>query len=365
MPSCTRDLGAGRGPLVVTVFVVGALTVLSAVVDNIASQSSQFISAHRDEFKQVSGFIVLADHRIFTVMAFLNAFGYDSEATGSEMPPLRVKVRQLVAANLRQSPQKLAEWQRTYARYVKARILLPEYQEYALGITPDYPFQPALPIRRKQLSEFHEILNNFCQTAKLDAIWEVVKPDYMSEVRAYQLETLQSDVDAVWTYLRMTRSDTFTFVIVPNPLCQSFTAQAVHRGAYYYIVNGPRVGRGLNNHEYLHSIVDPIVNASLAPQRGKLDEYFRASKGKTIYYGTTLNFSSECLIHALTPRLALKRDDTPERRAANEREIDDLMNRGFLLVRPFYELLGSFESSRLRFDQFVPQLFDRTPFYRR
>jgi hypothetical protein len=348
----------------VTVLAVSVLTLLAAADNNATAQASQAISAHADEFQQVPGFIVLADRRMFTVMTFLNAAGYDNEAKASEMPPLRVNVRQMVAANLQQSPQKLAVWQRQYAGYVKARILLPQYQEYALGLTPDYPFRPMFPTRRKQLSGFHQTLNDFWRTANLDAIWEAVKPDYMSEVRACRFETLQSGVDAVWAYLRMPRSDAFTFAIVPNPLCQSFTAQAVHRGAYYYIVNGPRVGRGFNSHEYLHSIVDPIVNASLTRQRRKLDEYFRASKGRTTYYGTVPNFTSECLIHALTPRLAMKRDDSPERRAASEREIDDLMNRGFLLVRPFYELLAGFESSHLPFDQFVPQLLDAVPSYR-
>jgi hypothetical protein len=364
MPWRAYNVRAGRRPPLATVFVVSMLTVLSAAHGNTAAQASQSFSAHADEFQQAAGFIVLADRRMFTVMAFLNAAGYDSEARGSEMLPLRAKVRQMVAGNLHESPQKLAAWRRQYASYVKARILLPQYQEYALGLTPDYPFRPAFPVRRKQLGKLHETLNDFWRTARLDAIWEAVKPDYMSEVRAYQFDALESGVDAVWAYLRMARSDTFTFAIVPNPLCQSFTAQAVQRGVHYYIVNGPRVGRGFNSHEYLHSIVDPVVNATLARQRRKLEEYFRASKGRTIYYGTVPNFTSECLIHALTPRLALKRDDSPERRAANEREIADLMDRGFLLVRPFYGLLAGFESSHLRFDQFVPQLLDELPAYR-
>jgi hypothetical protein len=366
MPSCAYDIGARRCPLVAAVLAVGTLTALAAAGadNNATAQASQAISAHADEFQQVPGFIVLADRRMFTVMAFLNAAGYDSEAKGNEMPPLRAKVRQMVAANLQQSPQKLASWQRRYAGYVKARFRLPQFQEYALGLTPDYPFRPAFPSRLRQFREFHQVLNDFWQTAKLDAIWEAVKPDYMSEMRAYHLESLPSGVDAVWAYLRMPRSDTFTFTIVPNPLCQSFTAQWVVRGAYHYIVDGPRTGRGFNSHEYLHSIVEPIVKTSLARQRRKLHAYFRASKGRTVYYGTVPNFTSECLIHALTPRLALKRDNSPERRAANEKEIDSLMKGGYLLVRPFYERLAGFESSQLPFDQFVPQLFDEIPSYR-
>ncbi len=347
-----------------TVLLVGILAVLVNPCSTARGQGGQAVSTHADEFREAPGFIVLADRRMFAVMAFLNAAGYDDEPNAREMPALRVKVRQMVAANLKQHPQKLASWWQLYSGWKKAHIMLPRYQEYALSLTQDYPFQPADSIPLKQLREFHRVLNDFWQAAKLDEIWQAVRPDDLSELRSYSLESLQSGVNAVWAYLHMTRSDTFTFVIVPNPLCQSRSAQAIPRSAMYYIVDGPLVGRGFNSHEYLHSIVDPIVKAGLARQKRKLNQYFRASNGKTIYYGTLPNFTAECLIHALTPRLALQHDNSPERQEAAKREIDGLMNAGYLLVRSFYERLSAFESSRLPFDQFVPQLLDEIPSYR-
>jgi hypothetical protein len=362
-----RGLNVRRGVtrLLAGAFLMASLAALLAAAQDVVRRSAESFSVHADEFHQVPGFVAVADRRIFAVMASLNAAGYHDEAHGMQMTPLRVKVRQMVAANLQHSAEKLARWKRQYASYVQARILLPTFQDYGLRLSPDYPFQPVFPIPHKKLSRFHETLNDFWRTAKLNAVWEAVKPDYMAEVHSYQLERLQSAVDALWAYLRMSRSDTFTFVIVPNPLCQSFTAQGVHPGGYYYIVDGPRVGHDFNSHEYLHSIVEPIVRRNLPGQRRKLEEYFQASKGRTVYYGTVPNFTSECLIRALTARLALKRDNTEERRAVNNRQIDSLMNAGFLLLRPFYDLLGSFEASDLPFDRFVPQLFEKVPSYRR
>jgi hypothetical protein len=55
---------------------------------------------HPDEVVKGEGFMVLADRREFAVMAFLNATGYDVEAQGQQMHPVRIKVRELVTANV-------------------------------------------------------------------------------------------------------------------------------------------------------------------------------------------------------------------------------------------------------------------------
>lgn len=322
----------------------------------VSARPVESISVHPDECRQVPGFLVLADRRLFAVMAFLNAVGFDDEAKGMQMAPLRVKVRQMVAANLQNRPDKLAQWKRQYGR---ANFII--CQNYAVRLTPDYPFRPAFPIPFKKLGKFHETLNDFWRTANLDTVWEAMKPGYLAELDRYPPERMRSAVDSLWAYLRMSRSDSWTFAIIPNPLSRNMTALAAHPGAYYYIVVGPGVRPGFNDHEYLHSIVDPIVKARLGPQERKLRAYFKASHGRTRYYGTVASFTGECLIHALSPRLRVRRDDTPENRAANDHEIDDLMQAGFLLVRPFYDLLASFEAGNLPFDQFVPQLFERLP----
>src|SRR5436309_13865205 len=65
---------------------------------------------HPDEIVRGDGFLILADRRIFAVMAFLNAVGYDDEAQGLSMHPTRVKVRERVGKNLAGHPDRLREW---------------------------------------------------------------------------------------------------------------------------------------------------------------------------------------------------------------------------------------------------------------
>ena len=66
--------------------------------------------AHADEVARGAGFLVLADRREFAVMAFLNATGYDDEAPGEPMHPVRLRVRELVAAHLADQPKKVKAW---------------------------------------------------------------------------------------------------------------------------------------------------------------------------------------------------------------------------------------------------------------
>ena len=81
---------------------------------------------HPDEFIEGDGFMVLADRRIFTLMAFLNAVGFDKESDGQKMHPVRVKVRELVAANLAEHPKKVKKWKEAEKSFSKGRVHPPE-----------------------------------------------------------------------------------------------------------------------------------------------------------------------------------------------------------------------------------------------
>jgi hypothetical protein len=76
---------------------------------------------HPDEIVEGTSAYVVADRRVFTVMAFLNALGYDAEAEGEEMVPVRIEVRNMIAANLAGKPEALKAW-KTYYEAKKLRV---------------------------------------------------------------------------------------------------------------------------------------------------------------------------------------------------------------------------------------------------
>lgn len=323
---------------------------------------------HSDEMFARPGFLVLADRREFAVMAFLNAVGFDEEAKGQQMHQVRVKVRRLISENLAAHTDKLQAWRKFYQGRQLATF---HYQDFALSLNTDYPFQRIRPDREltyartaRELRDFPEILNDFWVTAELAHVWAEVKPDYLAEIRKYDLEKMQRQLAFLWEYLRMPRQDTFVLVNIPNLLDAHFEAIGARYENYYYSVESPGAGSyDLNIHEYLHSIVNPLVKANYAGYEAKLRAYWRAGEGKPFSktYGAPETFTFESLVRALDHRLAVLSTQDPDARKRCEDRLAEQTNQGLTLAMPFYRLLVEFEQSGKSFREFMPVLFEKLP----
>jgi hypothetical protein len=323
---------------------------------------------HDDEVIRDIGFLVLADRRVFATMAFLNATGYDEETQGQTMHPARLKARALIAAHLARHPDKVKVW-RDYRNGVTRRGLHTfHYQNFALSLSTDYPFRRIRPDREAgwawALGNFPAVLNDFWATACLGEVWEQVKPDFAAELRKYNFEKMQRQMVFLWSYLRMPRRDAFTLVNVPNLLESHFIATGVQYENYYYTVESPGAGSyGLNVHEYLHSIVNPLVEANFRTRKTKLSKYYRAGKNEPIckFYQHPVGFTSECLVRALDHRLDVLQANNPRITKRAEDQVAWLTENGLTLTQPFYQLLSEYERSGQPFDQFLPTLLERLP----
>jgi hypothetical protein len=330
------------------------------------------VFAHPDEIVKDDGFVVLADRRVFAVMAFLNAVGYDEEVPNQQMHPVRVKVRKMIADNLVNSPEKLQAWRKYYQSRIMGAWV---YANFALSLSSDFPFRRIRPDRElgyqrtgRELANFPEVLNDFWVTAKLDEVWSKVKGDYISEINKYDSGRMERQMTFLWQYLRMKRSDKYVIVQVPNPLERYATASCVRYENYSYSIDGPGpIGGGLNVHEYLHTFVNDLVEANYARQMVKLQEYFNAGKDAKISkpYPDPVSFTWECLVHALDHRLAALQTSDPEVRERIEANVDSLTKEGYTLLKPLYLLLCDFEKSDKPFDRFLPVMLEKLPEYSR
>jgi len=326
------------------------------------------VFSHADEMVTGEGFMVLADRRIFAVMAFLNAVGYDDEAQGQQMHPVRIKVRQMVAANLAKSPEKLQAWRKYYQSKTFKNY---HFQDWALSLSADYPFKRIRPNNELQyiltalmLNDLPEILNDFWVTSNLEQVWNAVKPDYIAELKKYNFEKMKRQVSFLWEYLRMKRSDAYVIVHVPDPLDRHFNAIGARYENYYYAVESPGASAyDLNVHEYLHSIVNPLVKTNYEKYKSKLGAYYQAGRGGPLfqYYQDLETFIYECLVRALDHRLRVKLEARDAVTKQVEAQIADITRQGLTLTRPFYVLLEDYEKSGKRFDEFMPLLFDALP----
>ncbi|UCG57423.1 MAG: hypothetical protein JSU70_21470 [Phycisphaerales bacterium] len=353
--------------------VAAPLCLLAGGCNNIATTPIEVESvsfAHPDEIVRGQGFMVLADRREFVVMAFRNAVGYDNEAEGQQMHPVRVKVRRMIAENLANHPEKLKAWRR-YNRTRKLQSF--QYQDYALSLCADYPFRRIRPdgelgYRHTAaiLKDFPDVLNDFWVTVQLDKVWNEVKADYIAEINKYDFAKMQRQMAFLWEYLRMERRDTLTLVNVPNLLETHFHAIGARYENYYYTVESPGAhAYGLNVHEYLHSIVNPLVQAATDGSDEKLLAYYKAGENKAITrsYRNPVTFTFECLVRALDHRLRVLLADGPADKKRAEDRVNYLTEEGLTLTEPFYLLLADYEKSDVSFDKFVPVMLQSLPEY--
>ncbi len=326
---------------------------------------------HPDEVIRGEGFMILADRRVFTVMTFLNAVGFDDEYAGRQMHPVRVRVREMVAANLASHPERLASWRRYYAAHKFGTFC---YQDFALSLSADYPFRQIRPdseigyvAAARTLRDFPNILNDFWGAAKLDDVWQHVRPEYLAELHKYDFARMERQMAFLWQYLRMPRQDTLTLVNVPNLLDTHYHAIGAHYENYYYTVESPGShSYGLNVHEYLHSIVNPIVQARADTVKAAVSDYYEAGKDKSMSesYREPVCFTFESLVRALDHRIRALASDTPQ--AAEERveaRMVQLGQQGLTLAPPFYRLLAQYEESDQPFDRFFPTMLEHLPPY--
>ena len=326
--------------------------------------------SHEDEMIRNDDFIILADRRVFTVMAFMNACGYDTEYEGKEMHPVRVRVREAIQTKANDHPDLFKRWKQYYKGKAMPNFC---YLDFVFSFNDDYPFRRIRPNSELQyphtakiLADLPAMLNEFWETLELEQIWAQVKPDYIDEINKYDFNRMSEKLVFIWEYLRLKRRDSFTFVSVPNLLDQHYVGILAQYENYWYIVESPGAGdRSLNIHEYLHSIVNSLVENNYKSYEKKLDRYFKAGKELpwAKHYQHPVGYASECLVRALDKRIHVVFEDNPESTTRNENRVAELTEKGFILVQPFYQLLVEYEDSEINFEVFVPKLMERLPEY--
>lgn len=324
--------------------------------------------SHKDEVLREDDFIVLADRRVFAVMAFMNACGYDEEAKDEQMHPVRLRVREILKEKAAAYPQQFQRWKKYYERAALANFL---YLDYCLSLSAEYPFERIRPdselgyrFTAQRLAGFPAVLNEFWEAADLNAVWAEVKPSYLDEIQKYDFAKMKRQLAFVWDYIRLERRDKFVFVSVPNFLDTYAHAIGAQYEDYWYMVESPgAIGHGLNVHEYLHSIVNPMVEACYRAHRKKLDGYLKAGWDKPLArtYRETDGYTWECLVRALDKRISVLLENNPQVTANREAQVSYLTKNGLTLVEPFYKLLNEYEQSDKNFEQFLPVMLQLLP----
>jgi hypothetical protein len=314
------------------------------------------------------GFTVGPDVRVFALFAFLNTVGgYDSEF-GESMDPLRVSLRDDVNAALHAvEPGRVARWKAFYASH---RAHPWAYLAYTLTLGSPPRFEHVLPGSEvidadtvARLSGFREVLADFYGAAELEALYrEKYAASVAQQAAQYSGSLIDSDISAVYTYLRFPGEmrDGITVSIVPNPFDSHYDAFAVPYATRLAIINGPGSSDlGLNIHESLHKLVNPVVESLLPPSLPAVRRVYDANRDKPAVrnsYASVDTFANECMVRALDYRILriVRAGRNPDIDAIVRANMDQDALGGLALVSYFYDRLSSYEQdSSMSFDSFV------------
>jgi tetratricopeptide (TPR) repeat protein len=308
--------------------------------------------------QQAGNVSLQANEQIFSVLAALNAAGYDA-GLGSETPSSpRLEARAWVSGH---SPEVLPAITRYYAGHhlEDPAADLGQYISLALllGPAPDFKFAVAdadLPPDAHAIKDLVPLLQRFYKEADLEGLWGKLQPKYEAAIASLS-DPVRRMIAASDAYLRFPSGAYLgrNCTINLNLLGASGEVQARTYGENYYLVVGrsPELHLADIRHQYLHFLLDPLAVkyaieihqkeglASLARPAPALGRDFKADFSLLL---------TECLIRAVELRM--------DRPARPQETINELTNAGLILVPYFYEALGDYAKQDASMNVFYRQM---------
>ena len=293
---------------------------------------------------------VRVDERIFTLFAALNMAGYDRENFGEGYHPARQLVRERLAGKTFSGQSRLRQELKFVGPY--------NFVVWALhyGDLPDFARQEetwaANGIPAFLFFGLDNVLRDFYREMDIASLWQEVHPQYEQEAARYQ-QAAGPAIQAALAYIRMEQATVRQVVAIPNLLDAHWSGFGPQVGDTAYVVTGPSREQpdvGLIQHEALHSLIGPLVEANLEtidPLKAKaLFAALRKRVPKS--YGSWEIIVEESVVRALDARLA-----GPE---WEENSLRNDEQAGFLLVRPLAGVLKTYEASSETLEEFMPEL---------
>jgi len=291
-----------------------------------------------------------ASPALFSVLAAINAAGYDADLDSPANHPLRAAVRKELAS--RPVPS-LADLKRFFEEHRQKSWAaeLSQYVSFALSVDgpPNFKYRfltHQLPPDVKPLEGFDKLMRRFHKEAQLDQLWQKAQPAIEEALARYQQPAARALLE-VNAYLRSSTSGYLgrRFQIYVDLLG---APHQIHTRSYskdYFIVLTPSPEPQGNDirHAYLHYLLDPLVGRQVEELNKKkplLDYALGSPLLEEHYKQDFLLLVTECLIKAVEARL-------PKKPAL----VEQALREGFILTPYFAEALPAYEKQEqsLRF----------------
>jgi hypothetical protein len=302
---------------------------------------------------------------LFSVVAAMNACGYDQELQSSS--PIRLEVRaDLVEAS--KSPvaaaaaRPMCQFYREHQQGDGAHDLA-QYVSLALYLGPPPDFAPRvkeadMPPDSTYVLGFVPLLKQYYVAANLHSIWLRHQAEYLALIDRYH-EPVAHMITSTDTYLRMPLSGymgrSFTVYLEPMAAPGQVNSRNYLQDYYYLVISpsGDNTHMEALRHTYLHFVLDPLITKRatalqrlkpvlVAVQKAPMAEDYKLDPGLLVV---------ECLIRAIEARVPLdSKLPEKERQALLQRDEAE----GFIFTKFFYDQLKVFEKENIGLQDAFP-----------
>lgn len=289
---------------------------------------------------------------LFTVLAALNAAGYDSDLDSPQNDPLRKQLREYLA---KQTIPVLPEIKAFYKAHPPG---IAPYISMALSLTgpPDYGFRTRtvdIPPDAYSLEKFLPLLTRFYAEANIAELWRRSQPAFDQALEPYHEPVTRSTLE-VNSYLRSPSAGYLGrhFQIYIDLLAAPNQIQTRSYGDDYFVVVSHTTTPKISDirHAYLHFVVEPLASkyGMGIMQHAAMSDYAAAAPAlDESYKSDFLLLTTESLIKAIECRM----DRTPA-------AADQALHEGFILTPYFYEALGAYEKQPVAMRLYFPEIID-------
>lgn len=295
---------------------------------------------------------------LFSVLAAINACGYDQELAASD--PLRGQVRAEVAAAV-QTSASAADAQRqlcafyhdhqqpdpsrTYAQYISLALNLNEPPAFELRVR-----EADLPPDASYVLGLVPLLQRFYTAAGLHQIWMEHQATYQAQVVRLHEPVANMILATKTAYLRLADSGYLgrRFAVYVEPMGAPGQVNARNYGLDYFLVISPRadsVRMDTIRHTYLHYVLDPLALKRAGAMK-RLEPLLQSVKSAPLdesFHQDIVLLVNESLIRAIDARTSGPRGKEGE--DAREKLAEAAEREGFILTLYFFNALREFEKN--------------------
>ena len=292
---------------------------------------------------------------VFTVLAAVNAAGYDVEIGSAVNHPLRKILRDHLAKQDLVSIAPLKRFVRDHHQKDPGAELS-QYISYALVISgpPNFGYryaQNALPPDVAALEGLTPLLVEFYKEAHLDELWKRSQPYFDEAIANFQAPVAQAVLQAN-AYLRNATSGYLgrRFQIYVDLLGAPNQVQSRSYVDDYFVVVTPAAEMPVDQirHAYLHYLLDPLLlkfSDQMMTKRGLGDYAQGAPALEEQYKSDFILLATECMIKAVESRIN-----------RNPSLVDQALREGFVMTPAFAEQLLAYEKQEVTMRLFFPDI---------